>query len=64
MLLIFEREVMYVHYKKTQIQRNANNDNGRKRNKDQPKGRNKKFEGLFHTKIQKRSFLEFIVMKI
>lgn len=47
---------MYVHYKKTQIQRNANNDNGRKHNKDQQKGRNKNFGDNFSYKNPKKEF--------
>ncbi len=47
MLLIFEKEVIYVFYKKTQIQRNENNDNGRKHNKRPTKWKEQKIWGQF-----------------
>ncbi len=65
MLLIFEKEIMYVYYKKPQIQRNANNDNGRKHNKRPTKGKEQKFWGQFFIqKCKKGIFWSLLSWKL
>jgi hypothetical protein len=64
MLLIFEREVMYVHYKKLEFKEMQTMTMGENITKTNKREGTKILGTIFHTKIQKRSFLEIIVMKI
>jgi len=64
MLLIFEREVMYVHYKKLEFKEMQTMTMGENITNTNKREGTKNLGTIFHTKIQKRSFLEIIVMKI
>lgn len=64
MLLIFEREIMYVHYKKLKFKEMQTMTMGENIIKTNKREGTKILGAIFHTKMKKKNFLEFIVMKI
>jgi hypothetical protein len=64
MLLIFERKIMYVHYKKLKFKEMQTMTMGENIIKTNKREGTKNLGANFHTKMKKRNFLEFIVMKI